>query len=111
MRACQGGHGLRETTQCRFYRLASFLRGFQSCPLPKNRLFVRQRITGKNMRMAPDHLIFQFSDHLFGVKRAALAGNLAMKNDLMQKIAELFAQFPIIRAVEGFQEFVALFQQ
>ena len=60
------------------------------------------------MELAPDHLIFQLSDHLFGVKRAALTGNLAMKNNLMQKIAELFAQFAIIRAVEGFQELVAL---
>jgi hypothetical protein len=61
--------------------------------------------------MASDHLVFQIPDDVFRGESTAFRGNLAVKNDLVQEIAEFLADLRRVSLIERVQEFMAFFQE
>jgi hypothetical protein len=63
------------------------------------------------MWMTPHHLVCQLADNVLGGERADFCGDLAVKDNLMQDVAEFLADFCRIPVLQRFQEFMAFLQE
>src|SRR5215813_11181407 len=61
--------------------------------------------------MASDHLVFQTANDIFRGKSTDFCSHLAVKNDLVQKIAEFLADSYGVSLIEGVEEFVAFLKE
>ena len=62
----------------------------------------------KHMRMAANQFIGDVAGHFFKIKRASLAGKLAMKDDLKQKVPEFLGHFVVVAGFDGIEQFIDL---
>jgi len=63
------------------------------------------------MRVAPNHFLVNFSDHVGDGKAAFFLSDLGVKKHLKKEVAELFGEFGVIGALEGVEDFVGFFDE
>src|SRR6185503_9372318 len=66
------------------------------------------------MRMAPHHLLVNGGRNVIDGELAALFGDLGIKDNLEEQVAEFVPQFmwpSFARGLDGFESFVCFFQQ
>src|SRR5919108_1025477 len=85
-------HRLRHVAESRCRFTVLLFAGFYLEPLSEDRRGVLgQRFTGEHVGMPANELVGELGDDVFGGELAFFSGDLRMKNDLEQDIAELFA--------------------
>lgn len=88
---------------------AGFFGFFNFLPLRPNFIDGFGVAFAKHVWMAANEFFGNVSGNVIEIKRAALAGELAVKDDLKEKVPKFFEHFVIVGGFDGIDEFVNLF--
>jgi len=80
-------------------------------PVPRDLGAVRDRGVAEDVRMAADHLRRHVGAHVLGGELALLGGDLGVKDDLQQEVAQFLAQRRRLGAIESVEHLVGLLEQ
>ncbi len=79
--------------------------GLDGIPLLQHGVGVGQIDVAKNMRMAANELVVDFTGHVVEIELAGLGGHLRVHDDVKEQIAQFLAHVGEIVAVNGVEQF------
>jgi len=82
---------------------------FNTFPVLESFRFISGFFVTENVGVPPQELFADALNHVIEVKPAGFRGDLAMENDLEQKITELFSDLAVFSPVHRFHKFVSFF--
>jgi hypothetical protein len=65
----------------------------------------------EDVGVAADHFVVDFADDVVDGEAALFGGDLGVKENLEEEVAEFFGEFGVIAGVEGIEDFVGFFDQ
>ena len=85
--------------------------GFDALPVALHFAGVRHRFAGEYVGMAPDQLAVDAGDHVADGEMPGFVGDVGVKGDLDQQVAQLFRKRRRVVGVDGLQYFAGFLQQ
>jgi hypothetical protein len=65
----------------------------------------------EDVGMAADHFVVDFADDVVDGEATLFGGDLGVKEDLEEEVAEFFGEFGVVAGVEGVEDFVGFFDE
>ena len=87
---------------------AFFLRAFYFFPLRPNLIHALRFLISKDVGMSTNEFFHEIAGDLLEVERLAFSGELAVKYDLKEQIAEFLQHFLVVPCFDGVDELINL---
>ena len=85
---------------------AMLFRPFDFFPVRPDFIHVFDLGFAKNMRMAADEFLDEHTADFLEIERSSFAGELAVKNDLQQQVAEFLGHLVVVARFDGVNQFI-----